>query len=126
MDDRYKINNFAHSIEVVEQGMFHGIGPEDDAFPSVPLLAGFSADEIHHLIAYWLPWHPQEYTPDPAIVNLELKNCRFEKPVRIDLLSGKVYEIDKYEQTGGSTLFYDLPLNDYPMIIAELAEIDMH
>jgi len=105
--------------------MFHGIGPEDDAFPSVPLLAGFTTAEDHHLIAYWLPWHPQEYTPEPATINLELEDLTFENPVRIDLLSGNVYQIDNMENKNGRTIFQDLPLSDYPFLIAEQNEIEL-
>ena len=126
IDERYRIKIVEHTIQVLDQGMFYGIGPEDDAFPSVPLVAGFATDDGDHLIAYWLPWHPQEYTPDPATINLELKDCHFEKPVRIDLLSGKVYQIDNFEYKNGETAFYDLPLSDYPILIAELDEIEMN
>ncbi len=59
-----KIKEILHSIQVLDQGMFYGVGHEDDAFPSVPLVAGFVTAEKHYLVAYWLPWHPQEYTPD--------------------------------------------------------------
>ena len=126
MDDRYKVRDLEAAIKVLDQGMFYGIGVEDDAFPSVPLVAGFANDKDHYLIAYWLPWHPQEHTPDPARINLELHECGFEKPVRIDLLSGKVYEIDKFENKLGITVFYDLPLSDYPFLITELEEIDIN
>lgn len=126
MDERYRIKNIDHTIQVLDQGMFFGIGPEDDAFPSVPLVAGFVTSKKHYLTAYWLPWHPQEYTPDPATINLELKNCKFEKPVRIDLLTGKVYQIEKFENKNGKIVFHNIPLSDYPFIIAELDEIDMN
>ena len=126
MDDRYSITDVDHTIQVLDQGMFYGIGIEDDAFPSVPLVAGFVTAEGHNLIAYWLPWHPQEYTPDPAIVNLELRDCSFEKPVRIDLLTGKVYKLEEFESSNGNTVFSNIPLSDYPFIIAELDEIDMN
>ncbi len=126
MDDRYKVTKIDHTIQVLDEGMFYGIGPEDDAFPSVPLVAGFVTSEKHYLIAYWLPWHPQEYTPDPATINLELKDCKFEKPVRIDLLTGKVYQIKKNENNNGKIVFHNIPLSDYPFIIAELDEIDMN
>jgi len=126
MDERYKINDVDHTIQVLDQGMFSRIGPEDDAFPSVPLVAGFVTAEKHHLIAYWLPWQPQEYTPDPATINLELKDCGFEKPVRIDLLSGEVFEISDFEMEQGNIVIKNIPLSDYPFIIAELDEIDMN
>ncbi|KKL06941.1 hypothetical protein LCGC14_2591000, partial [marine sediment metagenome] len=109
MDDRYSITDVDHTIQVLDQGMFYGIGIEDDAFPSVPLVAGFVTAEGHNLIAYWLPWHPQEYTPDPAIINLELRDCSFEKPVRIDLLTGKVYKLEEFESSNGNTVFSNIP-----------------
>jgi len=126
MDDRYKINDVDHTIRVLDQGMFYGIGEEDDAFPSVPLVATFKTSDEHHLIAYWLAWHPQEYTPDPATIELELENCKFDKPVRIDLLSGEVFEITDFEMTSGKIVFKNMPLSDYPFIIAELDELKIN
>ncbi len=126
MDDRYKIKEIHHAIQVLDQGMFYGVGLEDDAFPSVPLVAGFVTEEEHYLVAYWLPWHPQEYTPDPATINLELKDCEFEKPVRIDLLTGKVFQIETFEFQNGNMVFHNIPLSDCPFIIAELDEIDLN
>ncbi len=125
MDDRYRIKKIEHSIQVLDQGMFYGIGAEDDAFPSVPLAAGFVTPEGNHLIAYWLPWHSQEYTPYPARIKLELRDCSFKNPVRIDLLSGKVYQIDNIENSSGNIVFNDLPLSDYPYLIAEQDEVDL-
>jgi hypothetical protein len=125
MDDRYRIKKVDHDIKVLEQGMFYGIGPEDDAFPSVPLVAGFVTGDGDHLIAYWLPWHPQEYTPDPARINLELSDCSFDRPVLIDLLSGEVYQLADPENKNGKTVFHDLPLSDYPFLIAEHSEVEL-
>jgi hypothetical protein len=126
MDDQYTVQKVEHTIEVLDPGMFYGIGPEDDAFPSVPLVAGFVTGDGHHLIAYWLPWHPQEYTPDPASIDLELANCQFERPVRIDLLTGKVYQLDDPVNKNGKSFFHDLPLTDYPFLIAELDKIELN
>ena len=125
MDDRYRIKAVDHTLEVLDQGMFYGIGPEDDAFPSVPLVAGFITTAGSHLVAYWLPWHPQEYTPEPARIKLALSDFRFDNPVRIDLLSGKVYQIENLEKVNGKMIFQDLPLTDYPFLIAERDEIDL-
>ncbi len=125
MDERYKITNTEHEIQVLDQGMFYGIGSEDDAFPSVPLVAGFVTDQEHYLLAYWLPWHPQEYTPDHARINLTVKNFKFQKPVRIDLITGEVYKINDFESTENQTVFKGIPLTDYPFIIAELDETNL-
>jgi hypothetical protein len=125
LDDSYRIKKIAYEIQVLDQGMFYGIGPEDDAFPSVPLVAGFVTEEEQYLLAYWLPWHPQEYTPDPATINLVVKYCRFEKPVRIDLITGTVHEIKDVEMKPNEIIFKGIPLSDYPFIIAELNEINL-
>ena len=124
IDDSYRIREIEHTLQVLDPGMFYGVGPEDDAFPSVPLAAGFVTSEQQELIAYWLPWHPQEYTPDPATVKLEIKDCQFTDPVRIDLLSGKVYTIESYANMDGNVVFRNLPLSDYPFIIAEKEKVD--
>jgi hypothetical protein len=124
MDDSYRIREIEHTIKVLDQGMFYGVGPEDDAFPSVPLVAGFVTSEHQNLIAYWIPWHPQEYTPDPATIQLEIEDCQFADPVRIDLLSGKVYPIGSFENRGGNVVFINIPLSDYPFIIAEKDKVD--
>jgi hypothetical protein len=63
--------------------------------------------------------------PDPASINLELIDCPFINPVRVDLLSGEVFRIDKFKSDNGKTVFYDLPLTDYPFLLVELKEIDL-
>jgi hypothetical protein len=60
-----------------------------------------------------------------ARIQLELEDCRFEKPVRTDLLTGRVYQIDDFEYSNGGTEFHGLPLRDYPFILAEMDEIEM-
>jgi hypothetical protein len=55
-------------------------------------------------------------------VNITFKDLEFEKPVLIDLMTGKVYEISKnmFLQNGGGSTFENLPLYDSPMLIAEM------
>jgi polysaccharide biosynthesis protein PslG len=125
VDKRYKPREIDFDIEITNQGMFYGIGEEDDAFPSVPLVTSFESENGNQLLAYWLPWHPQEYTPEPATVNIHFTNCKFRNPVLIDLLSGKVHRINSYTLKNGDILFMQIPLTDYPFLIAELEEINM-
>lgn len=125
MDNRYQPLEIDFDVEITNQGMYYGIGKEDDAFPSVPLVARFAAENGNQLLAYWLPWYPQEYTPMPATVNMHLKQCKFRNPVLIDLLSGKVHEINSYSLNNGDVLFMQIPLTDYPYLIAELEEINL-
>ena len=105
--------------------MFFGIGPEDDAFPSMPLLTGFVTGQEQSLLAYWLPWHPQEYTPETATISMLVNDCTFQNPVRIDLLTGDVYAINDFESKHNQVVFNNIPLADYPFIIVELDKINL-
>jgi len=125
MDNRYQPMEIDFDIEITNPGMFYGIGEEDDVFPSVPLIARFTSENGNQLLAYWLPWYPQEYTPNPATVNIHFKHCKFENPVLVDLLSGKIHKINSYTLNNGDILFLKIPLTDYPYLIAEMEEINM-
>ncbi|MFC1764548.1 hypothetical protein ACFL6U_21080 [Planctomycetota bacterium] len=125
MDGRYKRTDIRHKIDIVDEGIFYGIGPEDDAFPSVPLVASFKTEDNKFLIAHWLAWHPQEYIPRTAIIDLKLQGVVFSDPVLVDLLTGKVYELKKVMKDRASTKFLGLPLADYPFAIVERGMIDI-
>ena len=121
MDARYAKADLDYAFTVQDSGSFHGIGKDEDAFPSVPLLASFrSADAT--LLAVWLPWIPQETISEFATVSLEV-SAGFTDPVLLDLLTGQVYALAGYRSEGGSTRFDKLPLADYPLVIAERGEI---
>lgn len=115
----YKVNPVDYSFEIVHEGTFYGIS-EDDAFPSVPLLASFKDKKGNHLIAWWLPWNMQEYIQEFALVDLAVKGIPFLDPVMIDPLSGNVYETN-YQ---GDGIFTNLELTDYPLIIVERKSIE--
>lgn len=115
MDGRYKPAPTEYKIEIKDSGVFYGIGAEDDAFPSVPLMATYKTAGGKRLLAYWLPWYPAEYLPAFARVDLKASGVTFRNPVLVDLLSGEVYRV-------GSTL-NGLPLADYPLAIVEKDEI---
>ena len=125
MDDSYKVFRTDHHLEVLDPGMFYGIGEEDDAFPSVPLLASFKTEEDKHIIAYWLPWNAQEYTPELASISLAVDQVKFEDPVLVDLLHGDVYQLDNLQKQEGQVTFTELPLSDYPFAIVEKDEIEV-
>ncbi|MGC1204982.1 MAG: hypothetical protein WA839_08865 [Flavobacteriaceae bacterium] len=124
MDDSYKIFRTNHRLEVKNEGIFYGIGEEDDAFPSVPLIASFKTAEDKHLIAYWLPWNAQEYLPTLAKISLKIQQVNFENPVLVDLLNGKVYELNRFQNEPDQVSFETLPLADYPFAIVERDEIN--
>lgn len=107
-----------YKIEVVDQGIFYGIGEEDDAFPSRPLLAAFSDKEGSNLISWWLPWNAQEVLPKLAKINIVLKGINFVDPVLLDPLTGEVYDI-KVTNNEIGCVFESTVLADYPFIIVE-------
>lgn len=115
----YQPNPAGYEIKVVDEGIFYGIS-EDDAFPSVTLVATFTDDEGNNLVAWWLPWNMQEFLPKFASVNINLENLQFKEPVMIDLLTGDVYDInEKVIALEKGCLLKEIPLADYPLVIAD-------
>jgi hypothetical protein len=114
----YQPFSFDHKIEVNDEGAFYGI-KWDDAFPSVPLLASYQAENGNILLAWWLPWNMQEFIPEFAGINLTVHGITMKEPVLVDLLEGKVYSLDSYESLTIGMLFKNLPLADFPFIICE-------
>ena len=105
-------------IDVLDSGIFYGIGIPDDAFPSVPIVATFEREDKTPLLAYWLPWHGQEYLPELARVRVEVDQVTMHHPVLIDPISGEVFAIEDWKTENGNVTF-DLPLADYPFILTE-------
>ncbi|MCU0474268.1 MAG: hypothetical protein MUC93_13055 [Bacteroidales bacterium] len=119
----YKPNPVKYEIKVTDEGIFYGIS-EDDAFPSVPLVATLTDDSGNNLVAWWLPWNAQEYTSKLARIDLKVMNTYFKEPVLVDLLSGRVYKVDNFGNKNGNAVFADLPMADYPMVLVEKDEIE--
>ena len=124
MDDKYKIFITDYEIEVVDEGVFYGIGNYEDAYPSVPLATSYKTENNQSLIAYWLPWNPQEDITAFAKINLTLNDIYFENPVLINLLNGNIFEIENSSQNENISTFGNLPLSDSPFLIAEKSLID--
>lgn len=114
----YKPRPVDYKVEVLDQGIFYGIGEEDDAFPSVPLVATFSDEEGNNLLAWWLPWNMQEYLPELAKVAITLEGLQFIDAVMLDPLTGEVYEINIENSNNGCSV-KEAVLADYPFIVVE-------
>ncbi len=127
LDSRYRVAEVPHEINIEDEGVFYGIGAgyADDAYPSVPLLAHYRTEEGQSLLAWWLPWHAQEYLPEMARVSLEVTGASFKEPVLVDLLHGKVYQIESFsaDNLNEKTSFGDLPMADYPLVIMERGDV---
>jgi hypothetical protein len=126
MDGRYgpvELNNRT-AIRVTAQGQFAGVGEHDDAYPSIPLTAAYRTASGVALVAYWLPWQPQEYTPKPARITLRLPAAlAFREPVLVNLLDGSVHALPAPRREGGESVLTDLPMFDFPLVVAERAEV---
>jgi polysaccharide biosynthesis protein PslG len=123
-DGRYKRSEVASKITIEDPGVFYGIGEDDDAFPSKPLVASFKTKDNHVLLAYWLPWHAQEIIREGRI-RLSLNNVKFNEPVLVDLLTGNAYNVEMKMSSSGETLFENIPLADYPFVIVEKRELQI-
>jgi hypothetical protein len=119
----YKATPVQYSVKVTDQGIFYGIGEEDDAFPSVPLLATFRDKSDYWLMAWWLPWNMQEYIPRMAKIDIIVSGVKFTDPVMIDLLTGEVLEFDSWKQDNGKVFINGAPLADYPLLMAERSSL---
>ncbi|TDB67534.1 GH39 family glycosyl hydrolase [Arundinibacter roseus] len=66
----------------------------------------------------------EEYTPQLTAVNVQ---GSFRKPVLIDMISGKVYEIPKnqWKKKGKDYTFMDIPVSDYPVVLTDRAVVDL-
>lgn len=119
----YKPNPVEYNVEIVDEGVFYGIS-EDDAFPSVPLVATFSDNDGNKLAAWWLPWNAQENLVKLATVNITLENLNFTHPVLVDLLSGNVYDVsDNFQNQNNACVIKNIGLTDYPLILVEISSL---
>jgi len=119
----YKAHELEYRVNILDQGIFYGIGEYEDAFPSVPLVATYSDEKGNNLLAWWLPWNMQEYLPQLAKVSISLEGINFTDPVMLDPLSGEVYEIQIKNNDKGCVLD-EVVLADYPFIVVERETIN--
>jgi hypothetical protein len=114
----------AHAIEVVEAGVRH-------FYPGTPVWpARLTADDVafhafrapsgHRLFAYWVPMGMRERVrPGKVILRVAAKMA---SPVLVDLLDGSVCATEHFEEEGQLT-FPALPLTDYPLVVADRADV---
>ncbi len=122
IDGRYRPAEMSVTYTVVDPGVFSGLGNGDNRYPMAPVSARLATAEGKPLVAYWLPWRPQEVIR-PATVDLHVTGAAWRDPVQVDLLDGKVYALETRKTGGGIRDFSALPLADYPMVICERSEV---
>ncbi len=117
IDTSCKPVNEKANIEVIEPGIFYGIGPHEDRFPCAPWQITMRKNG-KPMLAYWLPWRPQEIIK-PATVRISWPGVSWNEPVCVDLLSGAVFEATA---KGGAL---EVPFADYPLIVTELSLLEL-
>lgn len=89
-------------------------------------VAGFNKNDS----AVALVWYKDQIPSDEMewdIVTLTIKNVNFQDPIVVEMISGKVYEIDRsdWENNGKDVVFKNIPVWDSVMMIAERSQISM-
>lgn len=117
IDASWKRAEHKADFDVVDPGIFYGIGPHEDRFPCLPWQLGLRRGDTP-MLAYWLPWRPQEIVR-PATVRVSWPGVRWHNPACVDLLSGAVSEA---VAVGGAV---EVSLADYPMLLTERNALDL-
>jgi hypothetical protein len=78
-----------------------------------------------------LVWYKDQVPSDELkwdLVDLTVKKAPFNDPVYVEVITGKVYEIDQAlcKSEGGNTRLTQLPVWDSPMLLAERAQVPLH
>jgi hypothetical protein len=93
-----------------------------DVSPTQPVAAfAYQNAEGAQFVTVWLSGKPPLTEEHREATSLLFKKGRFENPVLIDLMTGHVYEIpaDRWKKEPEGVAFRELPLPDYPVVIAE-------
>ena len=75
----------------------------------------------HSLCTIWQNEARPEDVYEPKKTTITIENGNFNTPVFVDLITGKIYEIPKvqWKKSGNQFIFNDMPITDYPILIAE-------
>ena len=77
-----------------------------------------------------LAWYSHRIPSDALafdIVRISVPDVAFKEPVWMDMVTGRVYEIDAkdFETKDGTTVFKRLPLWDSPVLLAERCQVEL-
>jgi hypothetical protein len=86
---------------------------------------GYRRQDGSHVATIWRSSDPPGKRPEIETVTLTIAGARFERPVWVDLASGRVHEIDKslWTHEARTSTFHRLPVYDSPILVAEAATI---
>jgi len=77
-----------------------------------------------------LLWYSDQVPSDELVwtpVDLTVKGVEFKDPVYVEMITGKVFELDEsaWKSGGGDTTLRQLPTWDSPMMLAERAQVEL-
>ena len=89
-------------------------------------VAGIKNDQLFGVLL----WYNDRIPSDDLkrdLVDITIKGISFKDPVYVEMITGKVYEIPRYNRRiiDNDTKFQDLPLWDSPVMIAERSQVKM-
>jgi hypothetical protein len=150
IDLRY--TNMLQSFGLIRSNLLHEFIYKRPSYYGVQHMASFFDDEVKAVgeLAYEsdsprkmtvagfkkegkpviLVWDKDQIPTDDLnwdLVNLTIKGIKFQDPVYVEMISGKVYEIDKatVKNRGADVEFKELPVWDSPIMIAERSLVNM-
>ncbi len=98
-------------------------------FDDAPLMsASFQNADGSPLFAYWKATEIIEWQSVPeAKASLFLKSSKIREPVLIDTLSKEhaVYKLDDFDLKDGGILIRNVPVRDYPLIVADKSSVKL-
>jgi hypothetical protein len=104
-------------LEITCYGSFRGLWEEDVVIYKLK-------EKQTTFYCYWIPWRMQEYVK-PGRINLKISNAELESPVLVDLLTGHVFNPGNVRQNEDTTTIEQLPIADYPLIVAGKKNVDL-
>jgi len=77
------------------------------------------------VITIWQAEDRPAETYEPKLTTITVEGGHFQKPVFADLVTGKIYELPKetWRKEGNKYIFSNIPVTDYPMVIADASSI---
>ena len=150
IDLRYP--NMLQSFGLIRSNLLHQFIYKRPAYYGVQHLAGFFDDEVKPvgLLAYEsdcprkmavagfekvgtsvaLLWYSDEVPSDSLkwdLVDLTIRGATFEDPVYVEMITGKVYELDRsgWKTEEKTVKFTKLPVWDSPVMIAERSKTEL-
>ncbi|NJL77312.1 MAG: PKD domain-containing protein [Saprospiraceae bacterium] len=100
---------------------------QHNTFHGLSLFAYEKENTGQQVVTIWFNDNiPSDYN-SPTLVDFTFPNGKFERPVYVDLRTGYIYQIPKsqwHKEATGYT-FFDIPVYDSPILIADLSAISL-